>query len=134
MAELVIIPALIMGVVLGLLEMFFVHADERGFGLAWFTHGLHALPVMFLFLLVSMNLHWAASLIGYNLQENFTIDLVLRIVIGVIAAFKIAGAAAIARGSLIGEKLPHALIMGGLVAAAPYLWIYIVAPLVPNLG
>ncbi len=117
--ELVIIPALIVGAVIGLIELFFVHQDEAGMG--WLSHGLHAIPVMIFFIFISMNLNWALGFIG--VKNNFTIELIARIVIGIIAMIKISAASAIV--GRIGEKKIHILIIGLLVMGAPYLWDYL---------
>ncbi|MEM2121648.1 MAG: hypothetical protein QXU20_03265 [Candidatus Woesearchaeota archaeon] len=119
MAEILLIPSLIMGAILGLLEIYFVHQDEPG---VWFKHALHALPTMFIFVFIGMNIHWAASLIGINLKETFTIDLIVRVVLGIIATIKIAGAASLAGKLGVGFRISHALILGALVAASPYIW------------
>lgn len=110
----------IMGAIIGILELSFVHADERGMG--WLGHGLHAIPTMMIFIFVSMNLNWAMGKIGYP-EANLNIWVVvgLRVLIGLIAAIKIGGAAAIA--GRIGEKFYHSAIIGALVAAAPYIWL-----------
>lgn len=124
MAELYLIPALAMGVVIGLVELFFVHADERGLG--WLSHGLHTLPTAFIFTFIAMNLEYAASLAGFILGDRLAIDIGLRVVIGLIATFKVKAAAAIVSGrNAVGEKLWHALIVGALIAASPYIWQFI---------
>lgn len=129
MAEFLLIPALLMGGIIGIIELIFVHADERGLG--WLSHGLHALPVAMLFTFVAMNLEFAASLANFSLQSNFWIDIGVRTVIGLVAAFKVKAAAAVVKGhNSVGEKLGHALIIGALIAASPYIWGFI-APLVP---
>jgi len=111
---------IILGAILGIIELSFVHADERGMG--WLGHGLHAIPTMMIFVFVSMNLNWALGLIGYH-EANLNIWLVvgLRVFIGLVAAIKIGGAAAIA--GRIGEKFYHSAIIGALVAVAPYVWL-----------
>ncbi len=126
MAGFVIIPALIMGAIIGLIEFFFVHQDEAG--MRWFVHALHTIPVMMIFIFISMNLNWALGLIG--IEDNFTMELIARIIIGIIAMVKIAGAAAIVSSTKIGEKKIHILIIGILVMAAPYLWDYVIKNLV----
>ncbi len=133
MAELMLMPAVIMGIILGIIEIEFVHNDERSYGLRWLTHALHALPVMFIFILISMNFHWAFSLVGIDLHENIMIDLIIRAVIGVIAAIKISLSASLVSGRAFGEKLWHSLVIGALVAVSPYLWQYLVAPFVTNI-
>ena len=129
MAELYLLEALIMGVVIGLVELFFVHMDEKGLG--WLSHGLHALPVAFIFTFAAMNLGYVADLVGFALQENFWLDLGLRVVIGLVAAIKVKSAAAIVSGRhAVGEKLSHALIVGALIAASPYIW-QLIEPVMP---
>ncbi len=121
----VIMPAVIMGFILGILEIEFVHNDERNYGIAWLGHALHAIPLMFIFVLISMNLHWAFGLVGINLKDNLMLDLGLRLAVGVLAMIKIMVASAILRGTAVGEKFPHAFILGLLVAASPYIWMFI---------
>ena len=58
---LVIVPVIIIGIILGFLEMIFVHQDEAGMG--WLKHGLHAIPMMFIFLFISMNIPYVESLL-----------------------------------------------------------------------
>lgn len=123
---LLIIPALVMGGIIGLVELLFVHADERGMG--WFIHGLHALPVTMLFVFVSMNVGWALNFLHIGIVGNMWVDLGVRLVIAIIAMLKIAGAAAIA--GRVGEKFIHTLLIGALVFVAPYVWL-IIAPMMP---
>ena len=114
--QLVIFPALAVGIILSLIELIFVHADEKGLG--WLGHGLHAIPVMVVFIFISMNVNYALSLVGF--QSNFYAEIGVRVLVGLIAMAKIAGAAAIA--GRVGEKKFHVLIIGALVMLAPYLW------------
>lgn len=116
MADFAIIPVLVLGIALGILELIFVHQDEAGMG--WLKHGLHALPVMFVFLFISMNIGWVLGLFG--MAENLWLDIGIRVVVGIIAMAKISAAAAVA--GKVGEKLPHTIIIGVLVMAAPFIW------------
>lgn len=125
-AALVIMPALVMGGVIGLVELVFVHADERGMG--WFMHGIHALPATILFVFVSMNISWAFSMANISIAENLWVDMGVRAVIAIVAMLKIAAAAAIA--GRVGEKFIHTAMIGGLIFAAPYMWP-IIAPMMP---
>ncbi len=136
MADFVIIPALVMGIIIGLVELLFVHADEGAMGMTWISHGLHALPFTILFVFVSMNIHFVLGLIGVSITESFAVVLGVRIVVAIVAMIKIAGAAAISPGMRgVGEKLPHTLIIGALVFAAPYAWDLflagIIGPMLP---
>lgn len=122
--QLYILPAVAMGLVIGIIELIFVHQDERGMG--WLGHGLHALPIMFIFIFVSMNVGWALSLIG--MHESLWINIAVRAVVGIVAMIKIGAAAAIA--GKVGEKKFHILAIGALVIAAPYIWEYVLQGLV----
>ncbi len=127
----VLFPALIMGIVIGLVEVFFVHADEAGMG--WFMHALHAVPFTIFFVFISMNISFVFGLLNLAITENIWVDLGVRIVIGIIAMVKIAGAAAIV--GRIGEKWYHTLIIGALIISAPYVWMFIgpsVSPMLPS--
>ncbi len=116
MADFALIPVLVLGIVLGLLELIFVHQDEAGMG--WLKHGLHALPVMFVFLFISMNIGWVLGFFG--MAEKLWLDIAIRVVVGIIAMAKISAAAAVA--GKVGEKLPHTIVIGILVMAAPFIW------------
>lgn len=122
MADLIILPALILGVVIGLIEMVFVHSDEIGMG--WFAHGLHAFPFTILFTFVSCNIAWALAFVPGGFTSSFWVDLGVRAVIAVIAMIKISAAAAIA--GRVGERIHHTIIIGALILASGYL-----APFIP---
>lgn len=126
MAEFIILPALLIGAIIGLVEMFFVHADEVGMG--WMLHGLHALPFTMFFVFASMNVSFILGFIPGKIAETFLVDIGVRLVVAIIAMVKIASAAAIA--GRVGERFYHILIIGALIFAAPYVWMF-VGPFVP---
>jgi len=113
-----IFPA-VYGLIVGLVELFFVHADESGLG--WLRHGLHALPWCFVFTYVSMNTWVVASYFPFEVP-GWLLFYAVPIVLGIITTFKVKAAAAIARGGSVGEKFIHALIIGILVALAPFVY------------
>jgi hypothetical protein len=115
---LVIIPVIVIGLALAILEMIFVHQDESGMG--WMKHGIHAIPTMLIFIFISMNIPYVESLLNWKASIWITIG--IRVLIGIIAAAKISAAAAVA--GRVGEKLPHTLINAGLIMAAPFIWEY----------
>jgi len=121
--------AVVIGIIIGLIEMIFVHTDERGLG--WFSHAMHAFPVTIIFVFIAMNAPYVLGLI--NLASNNGIIIGVQTVIGIIAMIKIGGAAAIT--GKVGEKKIHILIIGILVGASPYIWQYglepILGPLIP---
>ena len=114
----VLFPALIVGVIIGLVEVFFVHEDEVGMG--WFMHAMHAIPFTLFFVFASMNISFVLGLLNLGITESIWVDLGIRIGVGIIAMVKIAGAAAIV--GRIGEKWYHTLIIGVLIILAPYAW------------
>ena len=124
--ELMIGSALIIGLLLSLLEIHFVHVDEAG--MRWFAHAMHAVPFMFLFTFISMNIGWALSLVG--LSGNFLIYLLVRIIVGVVAMVKIKAAASITGKGGVGESNMHILIIGALIIASPYIWQFGLDPFI----
>ncbi|MEM3374426.1 MAG: hypothetical protein QXE31_04350 [Candidatus Woesearchaeota archaeon] len=109
-ASLIIMPAFILGVVVGIIEMFFVHSDEIGMG--WFSHGLHAFPFAILFTFVSMNIDWALHFIKIG-TSNIFIHYGAIAVVSIIAMLKISAAAAIA--GRVGERFEHTLMIGAII-------------------
>jgi hypothetical protein len=110
-AGMIIMPALVVGAIIGLIEMIFVHSDEIAMG--WFYHGLHALPFTMAFVWVNMNVNFAYSFLHLPFAENFWIDLGIKAAISIIAMLKIQTAAAIA--GRVGERFYHTLIIGALI-------------------
>lgn len=111
-----LMPVLVIGIILSVIELIFVHQDEAGMG--WLKHGLHAIPTMFIFIFISMNIGYVLGLVGW--KESMWLDIGIRVVIGIIAMVKISAAAAVA--GRVGEKFPHTLIIGVLVMVSPYIW------------
>jgi hypothetical protein len=116
MMDFAIIPTVVLGIILGTLELMFVHQDERGMG--WLKHGIHAIPTMIIFIFISMNIKWVLSLIGWS--ENIWLVIGIRVVVGIIAMIKISAAAAVA--GKVGEKFPHTLTIAILIMVAPFIW------------
>jgi len=123
MGQLQIIPSLIVGVLIGLIETVFVAMDEGGMG--WFKHAAHAFPFAIVFAVLSMNVGWALGLLNLGITENFAVDLAIRALIAIVAIIKIKFAAAIAGSQ--GESWIHVIIIGILLLAAPYLWAFVVS-------
>ncbi|MFH1209538.1 MAG: hypothetical protein V1663_02000 [archaeon] len=138
MAELMIIPPLILSVIIGLYELILIHKDENFRGSHWFSHGLHAVGWAILALFVVMNADYV--------YENFTFlqsipfignVLVFRILIGLLTILKIHGASAVVRTTVgtsrgLKETWAHSLVVGILIVISPYIWPFI-APLFDNL-
>ena len=111
---------LVVGLTIGLIELFFVHADESGMG--WLGHGLHAIPVTIIFTFISFNVQWLMTFSWMAWMPGWAATYAIPVIIGIIAAVKVKGAAAIAKGGTVGEKMWHALVIGILIAAAPFVW------------
>ncbi len=114
-STLLIMPSLVLGVIIGIIEVLFVHSDEAGMG--WFKHGLHALPFSFLFVFINMNIQYVLDLFNLSLPFN---NFYLYLGIGAVAFIKIQGAAAIAGRT--GERIWHTLFIALLIVASPYIW------------
>ncbi len=126
---LILVPALVMGIIIGFVELIFVHSDEAGMG--WFRHGMHALPFAMLFVFISMNISFVFGLLNLTYTSLWYVDLGVRALVAVISMVKIAGAAAIV--GKVGERWYHTFILGGLIFAAPYIWNFVGPVLVPYL-
>lgn len=131
---LIILPAIGFGIILGIVEMILIKGDEAFQGSHWFTHGLHIFPTLIIALLISMNVEYFLVQFGDSLPIWLQSGLMIRIAIALIIAIKVFTSSAVvagARGKGMHESLFHCLLLGGLVAAAPYLWP-LVEPVMPS--
>lgn len=127
-ASFLFIAPAIWGTIVGLIEIFFVMQDEGG--MHPLTHGLHAFPTCIIFSYISFNAipvgQWLSQYVPFF--GNPIVSLVaIPIIIGIIATAKVKSAAAIVGGGhgSVGEKLPHALAIGVLIAIGPFVWKFI---------
>jgi ABC-type dipeptide/oligopeptide/nickel transport system permease subunit len=118
--DVVVLPALILGFLIGLVELYFVAEDEAG--MHWFMHGMHAVPFALLFVFVNMNTGPVLELIGF--ANNPLILAGVRVAIGITAFIKIKAAASITGKGKIGESNLHLIVIMLLIIAAPYAWEY----------
>ncbi len=130
MAELLILPAIYIGILVGLYEAILMHRDVM-VPTHRFGHMLHALIFAIVAVFASMNVEYVLSLFP-SLQNIMLIGnpLVFRIAIAVIVMIKIHAVSAVApgmAGSSVGlkEKWSHSFIIALLIVAAPYAWPYI---------
>lgn len=120
MADFVILPAVALGLIIGLIELIFLAKDEAG--MHWLKHGLHAIPTMIIFTFIAFNITWALSLV--KMHDNLTIDIIARVVIGLVAMMKVKAAASITGRGGVGESWTHVLIIGVLMMGGPFIWEY----------
>ncbi len=135
MAEFVLIPALIIGAVIGLLELFFIHADESFRGSHWFGHGLHAIGWAMIAVFASINVDYVFEVVPTIASIPILGNaLYFRIAIGLVTLIKTYTTSAVvagARGRGMHEKLWHCLAVAGLVVASGYVYPYIL-PIFPE--
>ena len=136
MAELILVPSLLFGVIIGLYEVFLIHRDVT-VPTHRFMHSIHAVVYAIVAVFCTMNVQVVFSLIPQLKTIQFlSTPLVFQAAIGVITILKIHGASAAIRGSVpssvgLKETWFHSLLIGSLVVAAPYVYPF-VAHLLPS--
>ena len=124
---------LVVGLVISLIEIFFVMQDEGG--MHPLSHGIHAVPTCLLFTFISMNVPAVMSLAFMSWMPDWLAGVGIPIIIGLVATIKVKAAAAIVGGhGSVGEKFWHAAVIGALIAAAPFVWPLIADTLPPILN
>ena len=138
MADVLLIkPVILFGIVIGLYELFAIHADMNFRGSHWFGHGLHATILALIAVFITMNTEYFLSVTGLINSGIPLISsaLAVRIAIGIILNIKIHATSALAKGTLaargLAEHWIHTIIISALVIIAPYVWPF-VEPLVPS--
>lgn len=134
-AVLLIKPALLFGTIIGLLELFFIHADESFRGSHWFGHGLHSVGWAIIAVFAVMNIDYVYSVIpSLTTIPIISNALYLQIAIGFFTMIKTYTTSAVIAGAAgrgMHEKIWHCLIVGLLVMASPYIY-QAVGPLLPD--
>ena len=141
MAELLIIPPLILGAIIGLYELILVHKDENFRGSHWLSHGMHSAIWAILAVFATMN----ADFVYSNLSFLQNIPLIgnvhaFRILIGLLTVLKVHAASAVVKGTTGGsskglkQTWTHSLIIGILVVTAPYIWPFLEPVIGPYIG
>tara|TARA_Y100000310_G_C20634962_1_gene790658 strand:- start:418 stop:852 length:435 start_codon:yes stop_codon:yes gene_type:complete len=131
---LMILPAIGLGLILGIYEMILIKGDENFSGSHWFGHGLHIFPTIVVACLISFNIGYFITMAGDSLPPLLTNELFLRIALGLVVAVKVWSASAVVpggRGKGMHESVFHVLLIGALVAGSPYLWPF-VGPYLPT--
>ncbi len=134
MAELMILPAIYYGIIVGIYEAILLHRDVK-IPSHRFGHMIHALVIAIIAVFATMNVEYVLGLIpaiqNIPLLSNV---LVFQIAIGLIVMIKIhTVSAAVPRmqGGNVGlkEKWSHSFLVAVLIVVAPYVWPFL-APLV----
>ena len=130
MAEFMLLPALYMGLVVGLYEAILLHRDVS-VPTHRFGHMIHAMIFAMVAVFASMNVDFVLSVIpalgNIPLINN---PLIFRIAIALVAMIKMHAVSAAAPGMAGGtggmrEKWSHSFIIAAAIVAAPYVWPFI---------
>jgi hypothetical protein len=125
---LIIIPALVIGLIVGILEIIFLYKDVPG---KWVSHGFHAFIFAIFFVFVNMNVEYIINLFGWSLP--FPVYYIY-LGIALIAFIKVYGTVIIKKPAEVTEstkkvnvsgRILHTLIISLLIAASPYIWEFI---------
>jgi hypothetical protein len=121
-------PVLFYGIILGLYELFLIHADENFSGSHWFGHGFQAVGFMIVAIFFVMNVEYAMKITGFStlgIPIWLKNPLTFQILIGIILNIKIHSVSAVihtqgvaARG--LAEHWSHTLLVSALVVIVPY--------------
>ncbi len=132
---LVWLPVIPMTIILGIIQLIFIHKDEPFRGSHWFTHGIHILIIMPLFLLAVFNAEYFLQITGLAGMAFIGNKWVITWIIALIFGIKAYAVSSVIKGGTGGrgmhEGILHVLIMVGLVGAAPLYWP-IVAQILPE--
>ncbi len=131
---LMILPPIAMGIIIGTYELILIHRDENYSGSHWIGHGLHTFVPIIIGLLISFNVPLFLDMAGGSLPAWIQNELYIRIAIALIIAIKVRAVSAVVPGAAgrgMKEGWIHTLVVGILVAIAPYVWPFI-APIAPT--
>ena len=102
----IIIPAVILTLILGLYELFLIHHDESFRGSHWLGHGLSIFPTIFVALFAVLNTSYFLDLVGLSSSGFFGNEWVVRGIIGFIIMIRIhAQSAVVKAGGMIGRRM-----------------------------
>ena len=125
------LPVIPLAIILGIIQLIFVHKDEPFRGSHWFTHGIHIIFIMPLFLLVVFNTEYFLQLTGLQDVAFIGNIWIVRGIIGLIFGIKSYAISSVIKGGVgtrgMHEGILHVLIMMALVTTAPLYW-----PLIAN--
>jgi len=136
MAEIIVLPAIFAGLIIGLYEAIIIHRDVT-IPTHRFGHMIHALVLSVLFVFVNMNVPFVYSL--FPALKGIAVigtPIFFQIIIGLIAMIKIHGVSKALQSSGMSsagmaETWFHSLLIGSLIVALPYIYPF-VAPSLPS--
>lgn len=136
MAEIIILPAIFAGLIIGLYEAILIHRDVT-IPTHRFGHMIHAVILSLLFVFVNMNVAFVYSL--FPALKNVAVigtPIFLQIIVGLIAMIKIHGVSKALKSAGMStagmaETWFHSILIGALIVALPYIYPFI-APMLPS--
>ncbi|MEM4282733.1 MAG: hypothetical protein QXU88_01210 [Candidatus Woesearchaeota archaeon] len=133
-AELLIKPAIALGLIIGIYEAILLHRDVT-IPTHRFGHSIHAIFYAIIAVFATMNVEFVMGYLTF-LPEFLQNVLMFRILIGIITMVKIHGVSAAIKGSYGGgvvgtrETWFHSFLIAALVVLAPYVWPFL-EPIAP---
>lgn len=134
--ELVVMPAVIAGLVIGLYEIILLHRDVT-VPTHRFGHSIHAIVYAIIACFCTLNAQWVIANFAFLNSIPMMSVLTLQIIVGLVTAVKIHGVSAAIKGAGMGMSIGlketwfHSLLIGALVVAVPYVWPF-AAPMLPS--
>ncbi len=136
MADIIVLPALFIGAIIGLYEAILLHRDVT-VPTHRFGHTLHAFVYAIVAVFITMNTAFVYTTFTFLHQVPLLEHaIVFQIIIGLITVIKIHGTSYAIRTRFgmmstgMAETWTHSLLVGALVVAAPYVWPFL-APMMP---
>ncbi|MBS3159689.1 hypothetical protein J4436_02780 [Candidatus Woesearchaeota archaeon] len=138
MVELLILPVVGLGIILGLYELMAIHKDMNFRGSHWVGHGFHAVLFMMVALFAVLNIETffaLANVESWGLPTWMLNPWVFRILVGFVLNIKMHVASALAHGQLaargMAEHWTHTILISILVIVSPLYWP-ILEPFLPD--
>jgi len=136
MVELLIRPVILIGLIIGLYELFAVHADMNFRGSHWFGHGLQSVILAIIAVFITMNTAYFLSVTGLDIMgipfiSNYYL---VNLAVTLVFAIKVYTVSAVVKGAGgrgMHEKWYHVLIVAVLVYVSPIIYQYTQAFLPP---
>jgi len=137
MADIIVLPALFIGALIGLYEAILLHRDVT-VPTHRFGHTLHAFIYAIIAVFITMNTGFVYDTFAFlHNIPMLEYPIVFQAAIGLITVIKIHGTSYAIKSRYgaptvgMAETWTHSLIVGALVVAAPYVWPFI-EPMMPS--
>ena len=122
-----IMGAVVMGILVGILDIVFMVTDLSGDAKSTIMHGITSMIYLIVLCFAALNIEF---IVGMGLPSFLSNQIIMLGLLGIIAVIVVHAKSAVfsrARGPGTHERWAHSLIIGVLVAATPYIWPFIQA-------